>query len=390
MSSPPVRPPDRFLVFGAPQIGEAEIAEVVDTLRGGWWGTGPRAAAFEERFARYVGGGHAAALGSCTAALHLSMLAAGVGPGDEVITTPMTFCATVNAIVHAGATPVLADVDPDTMNIDPEAVAAAITPATRAVVVVHFAGRPCDMDAIGALVEQHDLVLIEDCAHAIEATIGDRHVGTFGDFGAFSFYVTKNVSTGEGGMVVARDEALADRIRVLALHGMTRDAWKRFGDEGYRHYDVVAAGFKSNMTDIAAAIGLHQLARVEENHRRRVELWERYDAALADLPVTRPAPPAPGTRHARHLYTLLVDGDVAPLDRDGFLDAMTRQGIGTGVQYRAIPEHPFYQERFGWRPESWPAAASIGRRTASIPLSAALTDADADDVITAVRRVLGG
>lgn len=376
-------------MFGAPQVGEAEIAEVVDTLRSGWWGTGPKAAAFEGRFARYVGADHAVALGSCTAALHLSMLAADLEPGDEVITTPLTFCATVNAILHAGATPVLADVDPATMNLDPEAVAAAITPRTRALVAVHLAGRPCDMAALMPLVERHGLVLIEDCAHAIEARVGDRHAGTFGDFGAFSFYVTKNVATAEGGMVVARDKAAADRIRVLGLHGMSQDAWKRFGDEGYRHYDVVAAGFKSNMTDIQASLGLHQLARVEENRARRAEIWARYDEALADLPVTRPAPEAPGTRHALHLYTLLVDGDVAPLDRDAFLDAMTREGIGTGVQYRSIPEHPYYQQRFGWHPDTWPHAARIGRQTVSIPLSAALTDDDVEDVITATRRVLG-
>ncbi len=389
MTHPPIRPRDRFLVFGAPQVGEAEIAEVVDTLRGGWWGTGPKAAEFERRFAAYVGGTHAVALGSCTAALHLSMLAAGIKPGDEVITTPLTFCATVNAIVHAGATPVLADVDPVTMNIDPEAIAARITPRTRALVVVHFAGRPCDMDAITALVAHHDLLLIEDCAHAIETTVAGRHAGTFGDFGAFSFYVTKNVSTGEGGMVIARDETAADRIRVLGLHGMSQDAWKRYGDEGYRHYDVVAAGFKSNMMDLQASIGLHQLARVEENWERRRAIWRRYDEAFADLPLTLPAAPAPDTRHGLHLYTLLVDPDVAPLGRDAFLDAMTRQGIGTGVQYRSIPEHPFYRERFGWHPDEWPHATTIGEQTVSIPLSAVLSDGDVADVIAATRRVLG-
>lgn len=359
-------------------------------MRSGWLGTGPRVAQFERDFAAYKAVDHAAAVNSCTAALHLALLASGVKPGDEVITTALTFCATVNAIIHAGATPVLADIDPVTMNIDPADVAARITPRTRALVPVHFAGRPCDMDALGALAKTHGLKIIEDCAHAIETEYGGRKAGTFGDFGCFSFYVTKNVVTGEGGMVLARDENDLSRIKVLALHGMTKDAWKRFSDEGYRHYQVVEAGFKYNMMDIQAAIGIHQLRSVEENWARRREIWRQYDAAFAELPLTLPAAPEPGTRHGFHLYTVLIDESRAGIGRDAFLDAMNRHNIGTGVHYLSLPEHPYYRQTCGWRPEDYPNAMRVGRQTVSLPLSPGLARGDVEDVIAAVREVLAG
>ncbi len=361
---------------------------MIESLESGWLGTGPKVAQFEHAFAAYRGTGHAVAVSSCTAALHLSMLAAGVGLGDEVITTPLTFCATVNAIIHAGATPVLADVDPVTMNIDPQRVLEKITPRTRALLPVHMAGRPCDMDALTALARRHKLKLIEDCAHAVETQYKGRGAGTFGDFGCFSFYVTKNVVTGEGGMVLARDEEHAAQIKVLALHGMSQDAWHRFGDAGYKHYQVVNAGFKYNMMDLQAAIGIHQLRRVEQNWIRRGEIWRQYDEAFADLPVVLPAPPEAHTRHAYHLYTLLIDRERAGLWRDQFIEAMTEQGIGVGVHYRSIPEHPFYQERFGWKPDDYPNAMRIGRQTVSLPLSPKLTGADVLDVIAAVHRII--
>ena len=385
----PVRPADRFLVFGAPAIGDDEIDEVVASLRSGWLGTGPKVARFEADFRTYKGAAHAVAVSSCTAALHLSMLALRLQPGDEVVTTPMTFAATVNAIIHAGAKPVLADVDPVTMNIDPAAVAAAVTGRTRAVVPVHFAGRPCEMDELLAVAAAHDLAVIEDCAHAIETTYHGRAAGTFGDFGCFSFYVTKNVVTGEGGMVLTSSEDHAARIKVLALHGMSKDAWKRFSDEGYRHYLVTEAGYKYNMMDIQAAIGIHQLARVEAAWRRRAAIWDEYLRAFADLPLGLPAAPAPDTRHAYHLFTVLVDEERAGLSRDAFLDAMTAENVGVGVHYLRIPEHPFYRERFGWRPDDFPQAQRIGRRTVSLPLSPALSDDDVADVVAAVRKVLG-
>jgi len=275
VSAGPVRPPERFLVFGAPAIGDEEIAEVVSSLKSGWLGTGPKVARFEADFAAYERAPHAVAVSSCTAALHLSMLGLGLEPGDEVVTTALTFAATINAIIHAGATPVLADVDPVSMNIDPYAVRRAITPRTRAVLPVHFAGRACAMDELLAICAEHGLALIEDCAHAIETEYHGRHAGTFGSFGCFSFYVTKNVVTGEGGMVLAAREEDAARIKVLALHGMSKDAWKRFSDEGYRHYYVTECGYKYNMTDIQAALGIHQLARIEVNWARRRHIWAR-------------------------------------------------------------------------------------------------------------------
>lgn len=388
-SRPPIRSKDRFLVFGQPPIEEAEIDEVVASMRAAWLGTGPKVARFERDFAAYRGADHAVALYSCTAALHLSLLASGVGPGDEVITTPLTFCATVNSILHVGATPVLVDVDPLTMNIDPSAVAAAITPRTRALLPVHFAGRPCDMDALMPLVERHNLTLIEDCAHAIETEYHGRPAGLFGDYGCFSFYATKNIVTGEGGMVLARREEDAARVRMLGLHGMSRDAWKRFSADGYSHYQVLAAGFKYNMMDLQAAIGIHQLQRVEPYHARRETLWQRYDAELAGLPLGLPAAPEPDTVHGYHLYTVMVDEAACGISRDKFLDGMTAQGIGVGVHYLSVPEHPYYQERFGWDPAAWPHATRIGRQTVSIPLTPRLTDDDVSDVIAAIRRVLG-
>ncbi|NII71628.1 dTDP-4-amino-4,6-dideoxygalactose transaminase [Dyella sp. SG562] len=382
-------PMQPFLIFGAPQIGEEEIAEVEACLRSGWLGTGPRVARFEQDFAQWRGvrPSQVAAVNSCTAAIHVSMVAAGLEPGSEVITTPLTFCATVNAILHAGLTPVLADVDPVTQNLDPDAIEAAITPRTRAILPVHFAGRPCAMDRIMAIARKHGLMVIEDCAHAIETEFHGQPAGTFGDFGCFSFYVTKNVVTGEGGMILGRSEEQIARARMLALHGMSKDAWHRFGDKGYKHYQVVECGFKYNMMDLQAAIGIHQLARVERSWERRQQLWRRYDEAFADLPIGLPAAPEANTRHGYHLYTVMLDEQRCGISRDDFLEAMNARRIGTGVHYLSVPEHPYYQDRFGWRPEQWPHAMRIGRQTASLPLSPAMSDADAERVIEAVTEI---
>jgi dTDP-4-amino-4,6-dideoxygalactose transaminase len=381
---------DSFLVFGAPAIEEPEIEEVVASMRAAWLGTGPKVARFERDFAAYKGVEHAVALNSCTAALHLSILAAGVGPGDEVITTPLTFCATVNAIIHAGATPVLADVDPVSMNIDVEQVERRIGPRTRAIVPVHFAGRPCDMDALVELAARRELRIIEDCAHAIETEYRGRKVGTIGDFGCFSFYATKNVVTGEGGMVLARRAEDAARVKVLGLHGISADAWKRFSDEGYKHYYVVECGYKYNMMDLQAAIGIHQLARVEQNWVRRREIWDRYMDALVALPLELPAAPEPDTRHSFHLFTVLVEEARAGISRDAFMNGMTARHIGVGVHYLSVPEHPYYQGTFGWQPADFPNAMRIGRATVSLPLSPRLSDDDVDDVIAAVRDLVAG
>ncbi|HEX8431617.1 MAG TPA: DegT/DnrJ/EryC1/StrS family aminotransferase, partial [Longimicrobium sp.] len=335
-------PRDRYLVFGAPQIGEEAIAEVVDSLRSGWLGTGPKVHRFEEMLRAHTGAEHAMALHSCTAALHLSMVAAGIGAGDEVITTPLTFAATLNSVVHTGAAPVLVDCDRDTQLIDPQRIEDAVTPRTRAIIPVHLAGRVCDMDAISDIARRHGLLVIEDAAHALEARHRGRPVGSISQLTCFSFYVTKNVTTGEGGAVTTDDPELAARIKMYGLHGLSRDAWKRFADAGYRHYQVEYPGFKYNMMDLQAAIGIHQLPRVMEWHARREAVWLRYDEAFAGLPVTTPAPPPPDQLHARHLYTLMVDEARAGISRDAFMDALHQRRIGTGCHYVGLHLHPFY------------------------------------------------
>ena len=384
---PPGSRQGEFLVFGSPLIGEEEIEEVLSVLRSGWLGTGPRVARFEEAFATYKGAAHAVALGSCTAALHIALLAAGIERGDEVITSPLTFAATANAIIHAGATPVFVDCDPESMNIDPELVERAITDRTKAIVPIHFAGRPCQMDRIMALAKRHGLRVIEDCAHAIETEYCGEKAGTIGDVGCFSFYVTKNLTTGEGGMLITDDGEIAQRARTLSLHGLSQDAWHRFSDRGYKHYQVVDAGFKYNMMDLQAAIGLHQLDRVEASSRRRQKIWDAYDQGLAGLDCELPAPAEPRTRHARHLYPLLV-GDRSGVTRDQCLEEMTRRGIGVGVHYVALHLHPFYSQLLGHRRGSFPAAERISDRTMSIPLSAKLKDQDVEDVMVALRSIL--
>ena len=379
---------ETYLVFGSPEILEAEIDEVVATLRSGWIGTGPKVQAFERAFRDYTGAGHAVAVSSCTAALHLALVAIGLKPGDEVIVPAMTFAATANAVIHAGGRPVLADVDRRTMCLDPEDVERRVTPRTRALIPVHFAGRPCDMDALLGLAGRHGLAVIEDCAHAVETLYHGRHAGTLGDLGAFSFYVTKNVTTAEGGMVTTADGVRAKRIMTLALHGLSADAWKRFSDEGYKHYEVAEPGFKYNMTDLQASLGIHQLRRVEENLVVRRDLWAYYDDAFADLPVFPVPPEEPGTRHARHLYTLLLDLDRLRAGRDEVQRALHRQRIGTGVHYRALHLHRYYQEALGYAAGDLPNAEWISERTLSLPLSPKLTDDDVLDVVAAVRGTL--
>jgi len=377
-----------FLVFGNPLIEQPEIDEVVDSLKSGWIGTGPKVKRFEELFSSYKGVKNSVALNSCTAALHLAMRVIGIKQGDEVIVPTMTFAATANTVIHAGGKPVLADCEKDTMNLDPKDLERKITKKTKAIIPVHFAGRPCNMDAIMAIAQKNNLKVIEDCAHAIESEYHGKKTGTFGDIGCFSFYVTKNIVTGEGGMAITNNEDYANQIKILALHGMSKDAWKRFSDEGYKHYQVVDSGYKYNMMDIQAAIGIHQLGRIDRYWKRREEIWNKYNEAFRDLPVFLPAPVEPNTRHAYHLYTLLIDTERAKVTRDQFLDEMTKRNIGVGVHYIALHLHPFYQKTFGYKAGDFPNAEWISERTVSIPLSPKLTDADAQDVIEAVQDIL--
>jgi dTDP-4-amino-4,6-dideoxygalactose transaminase len=385
----PLRPwRDRYLVFGEPCIGEEERAELLACLDSKWLGTGPRVARLEQAFQRYVESPAAVAVSSCTAALHLALHALDLQPGDEVITTALSFCATANAIERAGLRVVFADCQRDSMNLDPAEVRVKIGSRTRAVVPVHFAGRPCAMDEIMDVARQRSLHVVEDCAHAIESTLDGRHCGNFGDFGCFSFYTTKNMTSVEGGMVVCPDPERARRIKTLALQGLSADAWNRYSDEGFVHYEVEEPGFKYNLTDLAASIGIHQLEKLEKRLEVRERLWRFYGSELADLPLFLPAPIAPGQRHAMHLFTCLVDDSRTKLTRDQVVQALHELRIGTGIHYTALHLHPYYRRTYGHRPGDFPNAEFIGARTFSIPFSPDLSDDDASDVVRALRQVL--
>jgi dTDP-4-amino-4,6-dideoxygalactose transaminase len=375
--------------FSPPAVGPEEIAEVISVLESGWLSTGPRVQRFEEAFGAYVQAPHAIALNSCTAGLHLALLASGIGPGDEVITSPMTFCATANVIVHVGATPVFADVEPATGNLDPAAVVAALTPRTRAIMPVHYAGRPARVSAFEAIARRYNLVTIEDAAHCIEGISEGRKIGSTADFTAFSFYATKNLTTGEGGMLTAKSSAAAEWIRTASLHGMSRAAWARTASPGAPRYDVVMPGFKYNMSDIQAALGLHQLAALEERSRRRAEIWRRYDEAVSVLPVATFSPLETGSVHAKHLYTVLIDGVKTP-SRDEVSESLGRLGIATSLHFPAVHRHSFYAQRFGFREGQFPNTERIADQVLSLPFSAALTDQQVDAVIAALKVVLHG
>ena len=379
---------DSFITFGAPLFGDEEVQEVVQSIKSGWVGTGPKVHKFEEIFKAYKNISYSAAVNSCTAGLHLSLKALDLKPGDEVITTPMTFCATINVIIHAGATPVLADIDPVSMNINPLEVEKKITKKTKCILPVHFAGRACDMDSLTEISKMHNLLMIEDCAHAIETTYKGKQAGTFGDFGCFSFYATKNISTGEGGMIISNDEEKISRIKRLALHGMSKDAWKRFSDSGYQHYYVEEAGFKYNMMDIQAALGIHQMAKINQFRSCREKIWNHYNEALSNLPITLPAKIEEHSEHAYHLYTILIDKKRVGINRDQVLNKLNNLGVGCGVHYLSIPDHPFYQKNLKVKPEDYPNANRVGKETISLPLSPKLSEKEVDHIISSVRRVL--
>jgi dTDP-4-amino-4,6-dideoxygalactose transaminase len=379
---------NKFLVFGSPRLEADDIQAVVKVLKSGWLGTGPLVKQFEEDFKAYQGVKYAMALNSCTAGLHLAMVVLGLRPGDEVITTPLTFCATANAVIHAGGQPVFVDIDPQTLNIDPDKIEAAITPRTRAILPVHFAGRPCAMDRIMDIARQHNLRVVEDCAHAIETEYHGQKAGTFGDMGCFSFYVTKNIVTGEGGMVITNNEEYADKIKMYGLHGMSRDAWKRFSDEGFKHYQVLFPGFKYNMMDIQAALGVQQLKKVDKFYQRRAEIWAEYNERLKGLPLRLPALFEPNTKHALHLYTVLLETGRSRLTRDQLLNALIKENIGTGVHYTALHLHPYYRETFGYKPGDFPQTEFVAERILSLPLSARLTRRDVADVVAALEKSL--
>ena len=389
---PPVLP---FLPFALPEIGEEEIAEVVDALRSGWVTTGPKTRRFEGDFAAFLGDEtrgerlHCVAVNSATAGLHLALEALGIGPGDEVITTTHTFTATAEVVRYLGADVKLVDIDPATLNIDPAAVAAAITPRTKAIMPVHYAGLAADMPALLALAKEHGLKVVEDAAHALPTTSGGQLVGTLGsDATVFSFYANKTITTGEGGMLVTRDDALAKRARMMRLHGMNRDAFDRYtATVPSWYYEVVAPGFKYNLTDIAAALGIHQLRRANTFQARREQLAARYDAALAGLPVITPPRSRAGDRHAWHLYVLrLADG--AGIARDRLIESLYAAGIGCSVHYIPLHLHPYWRDRYDLRPGQFPHSQHAFERMVSLPLYTRLQDAEVDRVVDALRAAL--
>jgi dTDP-4-amino-4,6-dideoxygalactose transaminase len=378
---------ETFLPFSPPDITEEEIEAVSAVLRSGWITTGPRTRQFEQEFAKYVGAQSALALNSCTAGLHLALAALGIGPGDEVITTPMTFCSSVNVIEHVGATPMLTDVDPQTLTIDPARVAEAVTPRTKAIMPVHYAGHPAEMAPLLALTREHSLYVIEDAAHALPAYYEGRPVGSLGDLTAFSFYATKNLTTAEGGMLTGAPE-LIERARVLSLHGMSRDAWNRYGQGGSWFYEVVAPGFKYNMTDIQAALGLVQLRRLEAMQARRREIVARYTDALSGLDAVQTPVERPDVRHAWHLYALRLNLERLTIDRARFIEELAGRNIGASVHFIPIHLHPYYRDKYGWQPADFPVAYAEYQRVVSLPLSPRLSDADVADVIAAVTDVV--
>lgn len=376
-----------YLPFSPPSIGDEEISAVCDALHSGWLTTGPRVRQLEDEFAAYIGAPAALAVSSCTAAMHLGLLAHGIGPGDEVVTTTMTFAATVNVIEHAGARPVLVDVEPDTLNIDPHAVGKAITPRTRAVLAVHYSGHPADVGALQTLCLQHGLNLIEDAAHALGAVSEEHRVGSRETLAAFSFYATKNLTTGEGGMLTGSPK-LVEKVRPLVLHGMSRDAWCRYEKGGSWRYDVVAPGFKYNMTDPAAAMGLVQLRRLDAMQERRRHLAGLYadglgDVAALELPSTRP-----GVRHAHHLYPVRLREGRLDINRDRFVTELAQRNIGASVHFVPVHEYSYYRDKYGYQPEDFPVAHEASRRVLSLPLHPGLSDEDLADVIAAVRDVV--
>lgn len=377
-----------FVPFARPTMGEAELSAIAEVIESGWLTTGPRVKTFEAAFARHVGAAEAVALNSCTAGLHLSLLASKVGPGDEVITSPLTFCATANTVVHTGATPVFVDVGRDTATMDVEATRAAISARTTVLLPVHYAGRPADPLAFRALADQHGVRLIEDAAHCVDASVDGHRIGAIADFTAFSFYSTKNLATGEGGMVTTASAEDAEWMRVAALHGLSRDAWARYAPGAPAQYDVVMAGYKYNMMDLQAALGLAQLARLADMQAHRARLWERYDTGLQHLPLGRPAPVPAGTTHARHLYTVLVEPRRCGWTRDDLQAALGREGIGTSVHFRALHLHSYYAERFSLRRGMFPHAEYHSDHSLSLPFWGGMPLTDADRVVDTIERLL--
>ncbi|MBQ9106338.1 MAG: DegT/DnrJ/EryC1/StrS family aminotransferase [Clostridia bacterium] len=377
-----------FLPYALPAFDEREEGAVVEAIRSGWWSRGPKTLEFEKRFAEYVGAKYALAVNSCTAAMHLALIASDIGPGDEVITSAMTFCSTVNVIINSGATPVLADIDPETGLIDPDDVERKITEKTRAIMPVHYAGRACDLDRIGEIAEKHGLVVIEDAAHATGTKYKGKMIGSSGNLTAFSFYATKNLATGEGGMLTTDSAEIYEKARVYSLHGMSRNAWNRYSKGGSWHYDVEYPGFKYNMTDLTAAIGLVQLDKVSDFNATRARYAEYYEEQFKDVPEITTLKEAPGSENSWHLYIIWVDETKLTVTRDVIIDTLTNEyNIGLSVHFIPIPCHPCYKEAYGMKKEDYPNTARLFKGLISLPLYPSMKEEDVRYVAEAVREV---
>ncbi|CAB3290128.1 UDP-4-amino-4, 6-dideoxy-N-acetyl-beta-L-altrosamine transaminase [Methanocaldococcus lauensis] len=377
-----------FLPPFSPYIGEEEIKEVIDTLKSDWIAMGPKTLKFEELFREYIGSKFAISVSSCTAGLHLSLVALNIKDGDEVITTPYTFAATGNVIVHQRAKPVFVDIDKETYNINVEEIEKSITDKTKAIIPVHYAGHPCEMDEILKIAKDYDLYVIEDAAHALGAEYKGKKIGTLGDTTSFSFYATKNITTGEGGMVTTDREEIAEKIKILRLHGISRDAWKRYSSEGSWYYEIIECGYKYNMTDIQAAIGIHQLKKVEIMRKRREEIAKIYNDEFENIseliiPITKKH-----VKHAWHLYPLLLDTDKIRINRNKFIEELKKQNIGTSVHFIPLHLHPFYKRTFGYKKGDFPNAEWVYEREISLPIYPKMTDDDAIDVVNAVKKII--
>ena len=387
---------ETFLPFSLPWIGEEEIAEVADSLRSGWITTGPKVKRFETEFAAYVGGEHAVAVNSCTAALHIALAALGVGPNDEVIVPTLTFCSTVNVIVHLGATPVLIDVGDDG-NVNAETIVRAITPRTKAVILVHYSGQPCDLESIYEVARWHRLGVVEDAAHAVGADYRGRKIGhadhtrVLGSdrhVVCYSFYATKNLATGEGGMLVTSAPDLAERARRLSLHGMSRDAWKRYSSSGSWYYEVTEPGYKDNMTDVQASLGLHQLRKLDRFIEIRGHYASRYSEAFADVPEVETPIVHPDRKHAWHMYVIQLVLERLTIDRAHFIEELRAQNIGASVHFIPVHLHPYYRDRFGYGAGDLKHAEGLYERIISLPLYPRMTEGDVGDVVRAVQDVI--
>ena len=372
-----------FLPYALPSIGQEEIDEVVDSLRSGWITTGPKVKLFEERFAAYCGAQHAIAVNSCTAALHIALTAMNIGPGDEVIVPTLTFCSTANVIAHLGARPVVVDID-EHYQISVPAIREATSPKTKVIIPVHYAGQAADLNEIRMFASRHDIRVLEDAAHAPGSEYAGRRIGVHSDAVAFSFYATKNMTCGEGGMITTNNAELAARMRLLSLHGMSRDAWKRYTQAGSWYYEVLEPGYKDNMTDVSASLGLHQLAKLDAFNRTRQRLAARYDHAFGRLGAFRLMQERPNRNHIYHLYPIEIIPGTLSLTRDQFIDKLKARNIGTSVHFIPLHRHPYYRDTYGYRPEMFPTAERVFSNILSLPLYPKMTDEDTDDVIEAV------